>query len=143
MNVSKRLLFPLSSSILRRSALSTSSSLNEKEGFLSSIFGNVKPIEHQSGSHKNTLSGHNDLLELQTHNVKPDSVHKYIEAHKRMCQFFQANETEGMQLHCICLGNFNVFVGDQDQFIHIWKFKEGYSTLDEAKRKMEGVSEYK
>ena len=60
-----------------------------------------------------------------------------------MCQFFQANETEGVQLNCKCVGNFNVFVGEQDQFIHIWKFRDGYSTLDDAKKKMEGISEYK
>ena len=83
------------------------------------------------------------LLELQTHNVKPDRVHQYMEAHNRMCQFFQANETEGVQLNCKCVGNFNVFVGEQDQFIHIWKFRDGYSTLDDAKKKMEGISEYK
>ena len=83
------------------------------------------------------------LIELQTHNVKPDRVHQYMEAHNRMCQFFQANETEGVQLNCKCVGNFNVFVGEQDQFIHIWKFRDGYSTLDDAKKKMEGISEYK
>ena len=83
------------------------------------------------------------LIELQTHNVKPDRVQQYMEAHNRMCQFFQANETEGVQLNCKCVGNFNVFVGDQDQFIHIWKFRDGYSTLDDAKKKMEGISEYK
>ena len=112
MNVSKKLLFPLNSNILRRSAgaaLSTSSPLNESEGFFSSIFGK-QSIEHQSSSHKESLSGHKDLIELQTHNVKPDSVEKYLEAHKRMCQFFEANESEGVQLNCICVGNFNVFV---------------------------------
>ena len=145
MNVSKKLLFPLNSNILRRSAgaaLSTSSPLNESEGFFSSIFGKQK-IEHQSSSHKQSLSGHKDLIELQTHNVKPDSVEKYLEAHKKMCQFFEANESEGVQLNCICVGNFNVFVGEQDQFIHIWKFRDGYKTLDQAKRKMEKVPEYK
>ena len=64
MNVSKRLVFPLSSSILRRSALSTSSIVKsgESEGFFSSLFGIQKEIEHQSSSHSNQLSGHNDLL---------------------------------------------------------------------------------
>ena len=65
MNVSKRLVFPLSSSILRRSALSTSSiskSGESGEGFFSSLFGIQKEIEHQSKSHSNQLSGHNDLL---------------------------------------------------------------------------------
>jgi len=146
MNVSKRLVYPLSSSILRRSALSTSTIIKSGEsgeGFFSSLFGIQKEIEHQSSSHSNQLSGHNDLLELQTHNVKPDRVHQYMEAHNRMCQFFQANETEGVQLNCKCVGNFNVFVGEQDQFIHIWKFRDGYSTLDDAKKKMEGISEYK
>ena len=65
MNVSKRLVYPLSSSILRRSALSTSTIIKSGEsgeGFFSSLFGIQKEIEHQSSSHSNQLSGHNDLL---------------------------------------------------------------------------------
>ena len=70
-------------------------------------------------------------------------IDKYMVAHERLCEYIKANENEGLNLHCQCYGNFTVFVGDQDQFIHIWKFRDGYSTLDNEKKAMESNSEYK
>jgi hypothetical protein len=40
------------------------------------------------------------------------------------------------------MGNFNVFVGEQDQFVHIWQFKDGYQTLDAGNKLLAGNSEF-
>jgi hypothetical protein len=99
-------------------------------------------LQVQSSSHSQKLSAKDELIELQTHNVKTDCLDKYTEAHKRLCQFFAANETEGLKLDCKCMGNFNVFVGEQDQFVHIWQFKDGYQTLDAGNKLLAGNSEF-
>ena len=144
MNVSKRLI-PLTSNLFKRSLNTSATNYQDApKGFFGSIFSPSKPIETQSSSHSHKLSARDEsMIELQTHNVKPDCLDKYMVAHKRLCDYIAANENEGLNLHCQCYGNFTVFVGDQDQFVHIWKFKDGYSTLDNEKLAMESNSEYK
>ena len=151
MNVGKRLI-PLTSNLFKRSLSCSATSYQDAPpppkkgggGFFGSLFAPSQPIEVQSSSHSHKLSARDDsMMELQTHNVKPDSLDKYMVAHKRLCEYIKANENEGLNLHCQCYGNFTVFVGDQDQFVHIWKFKDGYSTLDNEKKAMESNSEYK
>ena len=144
MNVSK-LLMPLRSSLYKRPLSTTSSSLSDGSGGLfASFFGESKPIEAQKSSHSQKLSSKDEsMMEMQTHNVKPDSIDKYLKAHQLLCEFIKANENEGLNLHCQCYGNFTVFVGDQDQFVHLWKFRDGYKTLDNEKIAMESNSEYK
>ena len=73
------------------------------------------PLQVQDASHSQRLAAKEEIIELQTHFVKCDKVEKYAEAHKRLCQFFEANKSQGLKLGCICVGNFNVFVGRQDQ----------------------------
>ena len=142
MNVSKRLL--LWPYLSKRSLSSSAVCLQEKEGFFSSLFAPAKPIEVQSSSHSQKLSARDDsMVEFQTHNVKPDCLDKYLIAHQRLCEFIKDNENEGLNLHCTCVGNFTVFVGLQDQFIHLWKFKDGFKTLDNEKKSMETNSDYK
>ena len=69
------------------------------------------------------------IIEVQTHNVKPDSVDKYVSAHKALVEYINANKET---LHCEALGNFVVFVGDEDQFVHVWRFDEGYRGIDKT-----------
>ena len=69
------------------------------------------------------------IIELQTHNVKPDSVANYVSAHKELVEYINANKE---RLHCEAVGNFVVFVGDEDQFIHVWRFDEGYRGIDKT-----------
>ena len=69
------------------------------------------------------------IIELQTHNVKPDSVASYVSAHKELVEYINANKE---RLHCEAVGNFVVFVGDEDQFIHVWRFDEGYRGIDKT-----------
>ena len=74
-------------------------------------------------------SRRDQIIEVQTHNVKPDSVDKYIGAHKALVEYINANKE---RLHCEAVGNFVVFVGDEDQFIHVWRFDEGYRGIDKT-----------
>ena len=54
------------------------------------------------------------IIEIQTHNVRPDSVEAYIKAHKKVVSFINSNQAGnqgGLDLNCVSLGNFNVIVG--------------------------------
>lgn len=109
-----------------------------EKGFLASMF--EKKVEVQSGAHSNKLSEKERILEIQTHNVKPDSIDKYAKATENMIGFVNANNSV---LHGECLGNFKVIVGDQDQFVHLWRYEGGYHNLDENLRFLSENQEYK
>ena len=74
------------------------------------------------------------IVEVQTHNVRPDSTDEYVKAHENLVSFIEANQSsnkDGLQLDCVSLGNFNVIVGfDTDQYIHIWCYDKGFSNVD-------------
>lgn len=68
------------------------------------------------------------ITEIQSHYVKPDSVDKYLKTQENLIGFVNANQDV---LHGHSLGNFSVLIGDQDQFVHIWRYDGGYSAIDE------------
>ena len=74
------------------------------------------------------------IIEIQTHNVRPDATEAYVKAHENLVSFIQSNQVTnegGLQLNCVSLGNFNVIVGfDTDQYIHIWCYDKGFPNLD-------------
>ena len=60
---------------------------------------------------------------------------KYVNAHKELVEYINANKE---RLHCEAVGNFVVFVGDEDQFIHVWRFDEGYRGIDKTLNAFDG-----
>ncbi|XP_023338200.1 protein NipSnap [Eurytemora carolleeae] len=123
MNASKVLKLQSVQSAVRQ--LATSKQTNEKS-FFSGFFD--KKVEVQSGAHSNKLSDKERICELVTHNVKPDCLDKYLKTTENIIGFVNSNNSV---LHGQCLGNFQVLVGDQDQFIHLWRYEGGYKNLDE------------
>jgi len=105
--------------------LQTSGQLQEKS-FLSSFF--EKKVEVQSEAHSNKLSDKDKICELNTHNVKPDCLEQYLKSTEHLLGFVNANSSV---LHGECLGNFQVLVGDQDQFVHLWRYEGGYKSIDQ------------
>ena len=88
------------------------------------------------------------IIEIQTHNVRPDSIDAYITAHKNVVSFINLNQAGqgqgGLDLNCVSLGNFNVIVGfDTDQYIHIWCYDKGYSNLDSDLQKLRNSAEFR
>ena len=89
-----------------RKHLTTSTILTDsgkdKGGFFGSFFD--RKIETQESSHSAKFaSAREEIIELQTHNVKPDSLERYLDAHKNLVDYINAQK-EG--LHCEALGNF-------------------------------------
>ena len=89
--------------------------------------------------------------------MKPDSIDKYLKNQETfqginslllltICNeydfsgFVNANKDS---LHGECLGNFSVLIGDQDQFIHIWRYNGGYQNIDENLKYLEDNKDFK
>ena len=115
---------------------------NKAQGVLSSFF-EPRQIQLQDASHFRRLSAKEEIVELQVHNVKSDCIDKYVESHRKLCQFFFEHRQDGLHLGCLSVGNFNVFVGQQDQFIHIWRFEDGYRNLDKGNTALTNHPDYR
>jgi len=117
--------------------LQVSSRLQEK-GFLSSFF--ERKVEVQQQAHSDKFAKKERISEIQSHNVKPDSIDKYLKAQENLIGFVNANQDV---LHGECLGNFSVLIGDQDQFVHIWRYDGGYHAIDENLKFLESSQDYR
>jgi len=74
------------------------------------------------------LSDKEIIYELQTHQVKPAFLDKYLqnyEKHVKLTTDLKCGELSASWV---------VGVGDQDQVIHLWKYTGGYTTVDKAIR---------
>lgn len=120
----KRFLAPsslsLGSHIAR--ALSTSScrQANSSDGWLSKLL-HVRKIEPGKDSHSRLLSDTEVVYELQIHDVKPDGVQPYLKGYENYCQLLRSKAPD-----CELIGSWQVVIGDQDQYLHIWRFKQGW-----------------
>ncbi|EGK96974.1 AGAP012981-PA [Anopheles gambiae str. PEST] len=111
--------------------LATSSALSKDESsWLSKLM--VRKIEPTKNSHSRMLSDKFDIYELHTHNVRPDSVGKYLENYKNTVQIVQSKGNLSMEL----IGSWNVEVGDLDQCLHLWRYTGGFEMVDQAKREL-------
>lgn len=127
-----KLLYPFNAKILTCSSLpyrvlSTSASANSNggEGWFSKLL-MVRKIEPGHDSHSRLLSSSDFVYELQIHDVRPDSVSPYLQNYQNWVDVAQ-KKCEGTEL----VGSWRVEIGDQDQFIHIWRFRHGYPHASE------------
>lgn len=122
--------------VVKRGLASSSPRLDK--GFLSSFF--ERKVEVQHGSHSDTFAKKERISEIQTHNVRPDSIDKYLKTQELLIGFINSQKDV---LHGESLGNFNVLIGDQDQFVHFWRYDGGYKAIDENIAFLENNKEYK
>lgn len=103
-------------------ALSTSAcrQVNSSEGWLSKLL-HVRKIEPGKDSHSRLLSDTEVVYELQIHDVKPDGVQPYLKGYENYCHLLQSKASD-----CELIGSWQVVIGDQDQYLHIWRFKQGW-----------------
>nr|ACO11029.1 NipSnap [Caligus rogercresseyi] len=129
MNKSSFNLVPRLFQLISRHNLSTSAVASGESGFFGSFFQrNVAP---QVAAHSQKLSSTEKIILIQTHDVKPDCLDKYEKVHGNLVGHFDEKA-----LNTTSLGHFGVFVGSQDQFIHIWKYEDGYKTADEVRKSL-------
>lgn len=122
--------------VAARGLATTAGSL--EKGFLGSFF--ERKVEAQAAAHSDKFAKKERVSEICTHNVRPDSIDKYLKTQQTLIGFINSNNAV---LHGECLGNFNVLIGDQDQFVHIWRYEGGYHAIDENRKFLENSSDYK
>lgn len=122
----KYLLSPASDSlgvqIARTISTTQSHRVNTAEGWLSKLL-HVRKIEPGKDSHSRLLSDAETVYELQIHDVKPDAVGPYLKGYERYSQLLQSKSQDSR-----LIGSWQVVIGDQDQYLHIWEFKQGWRT---------------
>uniref|UniRef100_A0A8D8SSS8 Protein NipSnap n=1 Tax=Cacopsylla melanoneura TaxID=428564 RepID=A0A8D8SSS8_9HEMI len=127
MTSSMPLLMKTQLNILPRLLSTTTAQCSEKEGWLSKLQ-KVRHIEPSKESHSRMLSDKEVIFELHTHNIRPDSMDKYLTNYEN-----QVNVVKSQSLNCDLVGSWTVQVGDMDQALHLWKYKGGFSGLDKTK----------
>uniref|UniRef100_A0A336LQI5 CSON010948 protein n=1 Tax=Culicoides sonorensis TaxID=179676 RepID=A0A336LQI5_CULSO len=106
-------------------AFSTSATANDKDSWLSKVF--VRKIEPTKESHSRQLSDKEIIYELHTHNIRSDSMDKYLKNYKQTVDFIRSREDE---LKIELVGSWTVTVGDIDQCLHLYKYTGGFERVD-------------
>ncbi|KAG8236927.1 hypothetical protein J437_LFUL014972 [Ladona fulva] len=121
----------LSITSLAARVLSTSSVTRDShEGWLSKLL--VRRIEPTKESHSRMLSDKEIIYELLTHNVKPDSMDKYLANYQEAVKLVHSRS----ELNCELVASWTVHVGDQDQTLHLWKYTGGFAAVDSARKQL-------
>lgn len=91
----------------------------------------VRRIEPTKESHSRLLSDKEVIYELQTHNMRPDSVDNYLKNYKENVDLIQSRN-----LSCELVGSWTVTVGDLDQALHLWRYTGGFTSIDKARKEL-------
>ncbi|XP_046980273.1 protein NipSnap [Schistocerca americana] len=91
----------------------------------------VRKIEPTKESHSRLLSDKEVIYELQTHNMRPDSVDSYLKNYKENVDLIQSRN-----LSCELVGSWTVTVGDLDQALHLWRYTGGFTSIDKARKEL-------
>ncbi|EZA54016.1 hypothetical protein DMN91_000872 [Ooceraea biroi] len=97
------------------------------EGWLSKLL--VRKIEPTKESHSRMLSDKEVIYALHTHNIRPDSIDKYLANYEENVNLIHSKKSE---LNCELVGSWTVEVGDLDQALHLWQYTGGYERVDHA-----------
>ncbi|XP_051160999.1 protein NipSnap [Leptopilina boulardi] len=97
------------------------------EGWLRKLL--VRKIEPTKESHSRMLSDKEVIYALHTHNIRPDSIDKYLSNYQENVNLIHSKKSE---LHCELVGSWTVEVGDLDQALHLWQCTGGFERVDRA-----------
>ncbi|CAD6224050.1 GSCOCG00005456001-RA-CDS [Cotesia congregata] len=100
---------------------------HKSEGWLSKL--GVKKIEPTKESHSRMLSDKEVIYALHTHNIRPDSIDKYLANYQENVNLIHSKKSE---LNCELVGSWTVEVGDLDQALHLWQYTGGFERIDRA-----------
>uniref|UniRef100_A0A0V0G8M9 NIPSNAP domain-containing protein n=1 Tax=Triatoma dimidiata TaxID=72491 RepID=A0A0V0G8M9_TRIDM len=100
-----------------------------KEGWFSKLL--VRRIEPTKEPHSRMLSDKDIIYELQTHNVKPDSMNHYLANYENTVRLIESRKEE---LNTELVGSWTVEVGDMDQILNLWKHTSGFAGIDKTNK---------
>ncbi|XP_014665825.1 PREDICTED: protein NipSnap-like [Priapulus caudatus] len=79
-------------------------------------------------AHSKLLTDKEHVYELQHQLVKPDHMGEYLDIYGK---YVNTVNTRG-DLSCELIGSWTVSVGDEDEIIHLWRYKNGYRDVSRA-----------
>ncbi|XP_077255709.1 protein nipsnap [Temnothorax americanus] len=113
--------------VAARSLTRSSICCDTSEGWLSKLL--VRKIEPTKEPHSRMLSHKEVIYALNTHNVRPDSIDKYLANYEENVNLIHSKKSE---LNCELVGSWTVEVGDLDQALHLWQYTGGFGRIDDA-----------
>ncbi|XP_070154959.1 protein NipSnap [Polyergus mexicanus] len=113
--------------VAARSLTRSSERSDISEGWISKLL--VRKIEPTKESHSRMLSDKEVIYALHTHNIRPDSIDKYLANYEENVNLIHSKRSE---LNCELVGSWTVEVGDLDQALHLWQYTGGYERIDHA-----------
>nr|CAB3264335.1 protein NipSnap homolog 1 [Phallusia mammillata] len=70
----------------------------------------------------------NHLYKIQFHNVKPEALEDY----RNLCGEFIPQLSKNPDLPLECVGSWSSWYGEQDQVVHLWRYKDGFPSVRET-----------
>lgn len=102
----------------------------QRKGWLQRMWGSggIDPtIDPTKQSHSTMLADKDTVYELQVHQVKPEAMEEYLSEYAKFTAKVHEKNT-GAEL----AGSWTVEIGDQDEAVHLWRYRGGYTALNAA-----------
>ncbi|XP_034728580.1 protein NipSnap homolog 1 isoform X1 [Etheostoma cragini] len=108
------------------------------KGWFRSLF--VHKVDARKDAHSNLLSKKetSNLYKIQFHNVKPECLQAYNSLEAEV----QNRLHQDQDYPCEVVGSWNTWYGEQDQAVHLWRYRGGYPALTECLKKLNHNKEY-
>uniref|UniRef100_A0A3P9JPL1 Nipsnap homolog 1 (C. elegans) n=1 Tax=Oryzias latipes TaxID=8090 RepID=A0A3P9JPL1_ORYLA len=108
------------------------------KGWLRSLF--VQKVDARKDAHSNLLSKKetSSLYKIQFHDVKPECLDAYNSLEAEV----QKKLHQDQDFPCEVVGSWNTWYGEQDQAVHLWRYRGGYPALTECLQKLRANKEY-
>uniref|UniRef100_A0A8C9YXV3 Nipsnap homolog 2 n=1 Tax=Sander lucioperca TaxID=283035 RepID=A0A8C9YXV3_SANLU len=116
----------------------TSSSRNGQDSWFKSLF--VRKVDPRKDTHANLLTKNEEsnLYKIQFHNVKPEC----LDAYNKLCEDVLPSIHADKYYPCELVGTWNTWYGEQDQAVHLWRYRGGYPALTEVMNKLKQNQEF-
>ncbi|CAJ1065537.1 protein NipSnap homolog 2-like [Xyrichtys novacula] len=118
--------------VLWSRGFATSSSRNRQDSWFKSLF--VRKVDPRKDAHSNLLTKNEEsnLYKIQFHNVKPECLDAYNKLNEDVLPSIHADK----YYPCELVGTWNTWYGEQDQAVHLWRYRGGYPALTEVMNKL-------
>ncbi|KAG1935438.1 protein NipSnap [Pimephales promelas] len=118
--------------------LSASTNRQREDSWFKSLF--VRKVDPRKDAHSHLLAKKedNNLYKIQFHNVKPEC----LEAYNKLCNEVLPAIHDDKHYPCELVGTWNTWYGEQDQAVHLWRYRGGYPALTEVMNKLKNNKEF-
>uniref|UniRef100_A0A673XW33 NIPSNAP domain-containing protein n=1 Tax=Salmo trutta TaxID=8032 RepID=A0A673XW33_SALTR len=118
--------------------LLASTNKNREDSWFKSLF--VRKVDPRKDAHSQLLAKKEDtnLYKIQFHNVKPEC----LDAYNKLCEEVLPSINADSHYPCELIGTWNTWYGEQDQAVHLWRYRGGYPALTEVMNKLRQNKEF-